>query len=115
MAIEKLEPLEKEIIRSCIIAVLQGGLIDDFEFQTRLAVEKHELSAVLHSYPNVDDSPDDSVATLSINNCLNEICFGLSLTEDDWLKWFDSISKQDIIDVYKKWTHFRGWKSTGIR
>lgn len=113
MSFKKLETAEKLAIRQTMLTILNEDLIADFEFQTRLGVEKRDLAVVIDSYPNIDDARDDSLETLSINNCLNELCFGVKAPENAWERI--GVTRQDLLDIYKKWADLRGWMSTGIR
>ena len=110
----QLEYEEKESVRRALLAILNGDFIDDSEFQTRLGIDRTDLAAVADSYPNIDDKLDSSVETLSINNCLNELCFGLSISKDAWSQWLD-VTRKELTELYAKWGCLRGWTSTGIR
>ena len=73
-----------------------------------------ELDEIIAEYPNIDDSDDNSNATLAINNCLNEVCHGIRFSDEDWKQWFD-VNKSEVEEVYWKWAKLRGWSQTGIR
>jgi hypothetical protein len=64
-------------------AILRGRFLEG-EFQTRLGIEPKELEEIAGAYPNIGDSDDDSNAAIAINNCLNEVCHGISFTDRDW-------------------------------
>jgi hypothetical protein len=109
-----LEQDEREIIRSCITAILNGNFLDDDEFQTRLGVGRQEFAQVLDSFPAANYNADDPIPVLSINNTLNEICYGIGMSENDWSKWFD-VPREKVQAVYEKWARLNSWNSTGIR
>lgn len=93
-------------------AILNGRFLED-EFQTRIGVEKHELQKVIDDFPQIDDSEKDTVETLAINNCLNEVCNGLDLSEQEWEKCF-SVGKSEIIKAYANWAKIRDWKQMSV-
>jgi len=116
MAIESLPEEEREIIRSCLRAVLEGPFIDDDEFQTRLGVDRIALKELLESWPDVDDSTDDSRDCLLINNSMNELCHGVKTTPEEWARWFGpGISREMVKRTYTNWTIAKGWPGTGVR
>ena len=110
--LEKLSDRDREIIFQCLNAIGKGNFLED-EFQTRLGIEPDELDSIVAAFPEVDDSRDDSVETLAINNCLNEVAHGISFSEKEWRQWF-TVDKKEVSDVYNKWARLRGWKTTGI-
>ena len=113
MSFAKLSEKEQKVIFQCLNAILKGDFLAN-EFQTRLGIEPEELKIVLAQFPNIDDTEDDSFETLAINNCLNEVCCGISFSNQEWPNWFD-FEKVEAEEVYRKWTILRGWKNTGIK
>jgi hypothetical protein len=109
----KLSDKERQIIFQSMNAILRGRFLEG-EFRTRLGIEPEELEQIAVAYPNVDDSDDDSNVALAINNCLNEVCYGIGFSDRDWSQWF-VVSRSEVEDVYRKWATLRGWSRTGIR
>lgn len=114
MAFKELTDKEKDIVLQCMIAILEGPYIEDFEFQTRLGIDRAELMDVMAAWPNVDDVGDDSAATLAMNNCMNEVLCGVPISPNDWADRFN-FSMEDLEKVYIKWARLKGYSSTGIR
>lgn len=104
---------EKQTILESMKAVLESGELE-FEYSSRLGIDEKELKEIIKKFPNLDDSNDSSNETLAINNCLNEVCYGINFTEDNWRKRFTQ-SYEEVEKVYKRWTELRGWNYTGIR
>jgi len=113
MYFSQLNEQEKQIILESMKAVLESGELE-YEYHSRLGIEEKELKEVIEKFPNLDDSNDGSNDALVINNCLNEICYGMKFTEDKWRKYFTK-NYEDVERVYKKWAQLRGWNPTGIR
>ena len=112
MAFEKLKDREKRTIYASLEFVSRSGFIDDFEFQTRIGISPEELNEIIKLSPMFDDT--DPLIELAINNCLNEVCYGLEITETEWEKWFD-VSHDEIKSIFSKWAKLKGWKNTGLK
>ena len=112
MSLAMLSDKERQIISQSMNAILKGRFLEG-EFRTRLGIEPEELERIAVAYPNVDDSGEASAA-LAINNCLNEVCHGITFSDRDWSKWF-SVSRSEVEEVYRKWAVLHGWPRTGIR
>ena len=113
MSLANLSDKEKQIILQSMNAILRGRFLEG-EFHTRLGIAPEELEQIVTAYPNVDDSDDDSNAASAINNCLNEVGYGINFSEREWSQWFD-VGRSEVKDVYWKWALLRGWSGTGIR
>lgn len=103
---------EKQIIFQCMNAMLKGNFLEQ-EFQTRLGIDEKDLTKVIDSFPEIDDSEGNSNETLAINNCLNEVCYGIRFSENEWLKWV-TVNRDEVVKTYRNWAKLRGWKRTGI-
>ena len=98
---ESLTEHEHEIVLACVNTILDSSLIEDWEFQTRLGFNQGEVRLLLTSSPLIADevSGDTEVA---LNNCLNEICHGVS-TDDATLEKRFGLSRTQVKQVYNKW------------
>ncbi len=112
MAVELLSDDEREIVRQCMVAIADGPFLDGPEFHTRLGISSGELKEVLSRWPAADDA--NLVTQLAINNCLNEVCHGLNISEEDWGRWFN-VAKREVKRIFLKWIELKGFKSGGIR
>jgi hypothetical protein len=113
MALEQLPSNSKEVVFQCMKAILNGPFIDDFEFHARLGIDRETLKSILSRWPNLDDSEDSSDESLAVNNCLNEVCYGLDISEGEWSKWFN-VARTEIERVYKEWASKRARRASGI-
>ncbi len=95
-------------------AILTGSLLDEVEFHARLGLDPEELRAVIDSWPHCDEADDDSIGTLAINNCLNEMCHGLRFSDGEWERLV-RLPRSEVSRVYRAWTLSRGASHTGIR
>jgi hypothetical protein len=109
-----LSQADKEIVRLCLVAVLEGPWIEDWEFHTRLGIDRRDLWRILSEGPHLDDSGHDSIDCLAINNCLNEVCYGIPISEEEWRLWFQ-VSRETIQATYGEWARLKGFSHTGLR
>jgi hypothetical protein len=114
MAFQQLSPLEKDIVRQAMRAVIDGPFIDDWEFHARMGVYRPEAQTILRSWPDLDDSTYDSATFLTINNSLNELCYGLWISDEEWSEWL-SVPREELRRIYVSWARLAGLSGTGIR
>jgi len=102
MTIRSFSQAELTLLRQCLRAVVEGGFIEAPEFHTRLGVEHRKAQAILSQWPDLDDLDEDSDEYLLINNAFNELCHGLSLTDEEWGIWIKA-SKAEVKSCLDKW------------
>jgi len=109
MAMEKLSLRDQKIIVQCMSAV--SLLIDEWETHSRLGISRDRLQTLIAEWPNLDDRIEDSDEFLAVNNCLNEVCNGLSI--DEWFNLVDA-SPDEVREAYKNWLALQNTRG-GIR
>jgi hypothetical protein len=114
MSIKNLSNDDQKIILQCMKCIYDGPYICDEEFHTRLGIGRSELKKIIEYWPDVDDFGSGSSAQLAINNCLNEVCHGISFSNDDWSNWFNA-TRSEIRNIYKRWAKSVGLSRTGIQ
>jgi hypothetical protein len=114
MALEKMSDEEREAIRLSLTAMCYGPFLEEFEFHTRMGVSRETIAALLKQWPNLDDSPAESDVVLAINNSLNELCFGIDISNEEWNRWLN-FSRTRLMAIYRKWAELKHWTNTGIR
>jgi hypothetical protein len=105
MAFENLSAKEQEIALRCMRAT--AVYLDDSEKSSRLGMEADELNLVMEQWPNIDDHEEGGIGFLAINNCMNEVCNGFRIADEDWRNWFD-VPLADVRHTYRKWLEIRG-------
>lgn len=113
MAFHQLPQRQKDLIYECMVAIAQGPFLEEWEFQTRTGITRAELETVIARWPNYDDVAGETIQTLAINNCLNEILNGVFVSSCQWEQWMSG-TKSELTDAYKHWAKLRGWTTTGI-
>jgi hypothetical protein len=102
---------ERETIRRAMEATFR---FFDRDFQTRLGVTPEAMRDLLGDWPDVDDTPGDCDACLAIDNAMNDLLDGVAIS-DRQARESIGVDRAEVLRVYRKWTHNRGWSSTGLR
>jgi hypothetical protein len=100
MSLKHLSAAEADVVLQCMREIAEGTEIEDWEFQTRLGIDRPTLKRIIATWPDINDSTVDSSEFLAINNCLNEVCHGLYIP--DWQSRF-AVGKTEVERVYRKW------------
>jgi len=93
---------QQAVIHDCMKTILNAPFIEDPEFQTRLGIDRKELRGVIDRWPHLDDSLPDSDDSIAINNCLNELAYGIPMTDTEWSTWL-GFSRDEVRAVLDKW------------
>ena len=109
----KLNNKNWQIILQCMECIFQGPYISDVAFSTRVGISRSQLKSLIDAWPNIDDSNWESYAHIGVNNVLNEICHGVSISTSDWDNWFD-VSRREVKEVYKRWALCVGKRRRGL-
>lgn len=103
MGFQKLSEEDKDVVHRALRAVHDGPLLDEADFQPRLGVGRERLTEMLTNWPVVVDGDTDADEAILINNALNEIANGVSLSADEWTRWFGSLPRRRVRDVLQRW------------
>ena len=90
--------LERAVVIECVDFVLRSDAIDDWEFSTRIGVDRSALGDVLRRLQTASDLVSDDRDRIWIGNCLNEVCHGLAVSDAAWTEWF-TISREDVYET----------------
>src|SRR6266567_1234624 len=69
MSLTDLDEQERDVVRQCLQAAVDGPFFPDWEFGTIFGLERDEVRRVLRSWPEIDET-DQNVVT-AINNSFN--------------------------------------------
>lgn len=107
MVTESMSGRDWQAVSHALKAICEGPFLDDAEFQTRVGVSREKVAALLQQWPHVDDSGEEEHdTTIAINNTLNELCYGVDISDEEWARWL-KISRGELIKVFKKWASAR--------
>ena len=111
MSLASLNAGEREIVRRAMAATFDYFTVD---FGSRIGIEPEEMRNLLNTWPDLDDFDDASPACVAINNSLNDLLNGEGISESDALAKI-GVNRDEMLRVYVKWAHARGWDHTGVR
>ena len=111
MSIEDRSVEEKEAVRQAIAAM---PALLTFEFETRMGLSEASASFLLENWPRINDSDDDSDACLVINNSINDLLYGVGVTDNE-CKELTGVNREELIRINNKWATARGWENTGAK
>ena len=93
---------EKEVVRQCLRAAVEGPFFPEWEFGTIFGLERDEVAAVFAAWPDLDDSRNRD--GLAVNNALNNLLGYPHRREERWSDYI-SASRDEVAGVLAK---FRG-------
>ncbi len=102
MSLLNLSETEHDLALQCLKFFVHSNYFDEDEFVTRLGVTKTQLSAVISSFPSINDENPEGEGFLALNNCFNELCNGFTLPPEEWRKWF-AASRNALCLAYAHW------------
>ena len=100
MPLRDLEENEREIVKQCLRAAVEGPFFPDWEFSTLFGLERDEVRNLLESGTRLDDSTE--IVRIAINNSFNNLTGYPHGCEKEWSK-FISVSPQEVLRIFSKW------------
>jgi hypothetical protein len=104
MAFDALTAEEQHIVLRCMKATVAH--IEDWEKHSRLGLKPEELNRIISEWPDIEDADENGIGFLAINNCMNEVCHGFRIAEQDWHTRFETPEVR-VKEVYLKWLGLR--------
>ena len=102
-------PLESEsLLHRAVEVVYSLEAIEDIDFQTRIGLNRDEIHVLLSSWDEITNDVIDSLTASAINNCCNELLFGVRFTDDQWEKHMQCEPKE-LIKALNAYRLSRGW------
>ena len=100
MSLADLEQSEREIVRQCLNAAVNGPFFPEWEFHTLFGLERSEVKAVLRAWPKLVETKEE--VQVAINNTLNNLLGYPHGCEKEW-PHFISVSSNEVKRVFNKW------------
>jgi hypothetical protein len=100
MPLADLTPEEREVVKGCLRAAVEGPFFPEWEFSTLFGLKRDEVKVILASWPDLDDS-DESVSC-AINSSFNNLLGYPHRCEDIWPQ-FIPVTEQELARIYSKW------------
>jgi hypothetical protein len=102
LLLDGLPDSDQSIIRKCVEAITFGSFLDDPEMHPRIGLDRGELISVLDHWSEPGEIGWAEQASIAINSCLNEICFGLEISNRDWSTWIP-VPRSEVERVFALW------------
>jgi hypothetical protein len=99
MPLDDLNEKEREVVRECLQAAVEGPFFPDWEFHTLFGLEREEVKTVLKSWPKLNEA--DETVQLAINNSLNNLLGYPHGCEEEWPQ-FISVSGSEVARILNK-------------
>ena len=90
---------EKNIVRECLKAALDGPFFPDWEFQSLFGIEREELKKIVQDWPRID--PSDEVVVSAIHNSIVNLTGYPHGKVKEWEQYI-SVSQDEVIKVLEK-------------
>jgi hypothetical protein len=110
MTLAALTQHELEVVHRSMVGTFQYL---EFDFEARLGVSQENMRDLLGRWPDVDDTDDNGIACLAINNALNDLLHGVGISDDAAIE-LTGANRSEMYRIYKKWASARGWSATGV-
>lgn len=113
MSLFDLSDAEREIVRECLRAAVEGPFFPDWEFQTLFGLERREVRTILSLWPELDET--DKSVPIAINNSFNNLLgYPAHNRDEEWPK-FISVTKEEVARIFDKWRSRNPRASNGPR
>jgi hypothetical protein len=101
MALANLDEREREVVRQCLYAAVEGPFFPEWEFGIIFGLQRDEVRRILMSWPDLDEN-DESVVR-AINNSFNNLLgYPTRNKQEIWSK-FISVSGIELARIFDKW------------
>jgi hypothetical protein len=101
MPLTDLDEQERDVVRQCLKAAVDGPFFPDWEFETIFGLERDDVRRVLMSWPGINEA-DESVVR-AINNSFNNLLgYPAKNKQEIWTK-FISVSGMELAKIFDKW------------
>lgn len=114
MPLSALNQNEMALLGRALLLMATGDVLQEFEFGGRIGIELPEFREMMAKWPMWDDLNDDSRECLAINNTLNDLLYGVGLTQSQCTELL-GVPRDELLSLYRKWAASRGWSATGVR
>jgi len=98
--LSNLDQSEREIVRQCLSATVNGPFFPEWEFHTLFGMERDEVESILESWPDLNEA--NVAVQLAINNSLGNLIGFPHGREKEW-PHFISVSSEAVEGIFRKW------------
>lgn len=101
MSLKNLDSQEREVVRECLRASVQGPFFPEWEFQTIFGLTRDEVRAIFYAWPQLNES-DESVVR-AINNSFNNLLGYPARNKQELWQNYISVSPIELARIFDKW------------
>ena len=101
MPLANLDERERDVVRQCLQAAVDGPFFPEWEFGTIFGLERDEVRRILTSWPAVDET-DESVVR-AINNAFNNLLGDPTKNKHAIWPKFISVNGMELARIFDKW------------
>ena len=101
MSLSDLNEKERDVVRQCLRAAVEGPFFPEWEFQTIFGLRREQVNTVLVSWLELDEK--DELVVRAINNSFNNLlAYPAPNKQELWPKYV-SVSAIELARVFDKW------------
>jgi hypothetical protein len=101
MPLTNLDEREREVVRECLRAAVDGPFFPDWEFSIIFGLTRDEVRQVLCSWPDLNEA-DESVVR-AINNSFNNLLGYPTRNKQELWPKFISVGGIELARIFDKW------------
>jgi hypothetical protein len=101
MSLANLDERERNVVRECLQAAVEGPFFPEWEFQTIFGITRDDVRRVLRSWPELNEADKD--VTLAINNSLNNLLGYPARNKREMWPRFISVSPMELAGIFDRW------------
>ena len=101
MSLANLDEREREVVRECLRATVEGPFFPDWEFSIIFGLERDVVRQIYLSWPTLDEA-DECVAR-AINNSFNNLIGYPAKNKREIWQEFISVSCGELALIFDKW------------
>lgn len=98
-AVDRMSEQDRQVIRECLLAAVNGPFFPDWEFHTLMGFERAEIAQITEAWPHAANPHDQEVA---VNNVLNNLLRYPHGYRDQWSQ-YSSATPQEIAGILARW------------
>jgi hypothetical protein len=101
MSLADLDEIEREVVRECLRAAVEGPFFPEWEFALLFGLTRDEVRQVLVSWPELNEA--DEVVVLAINRTLNNLVGYPSENKEAIWPRFIPVTGMELARIFDKW------------
>ena len=101
MSLANLDQRERDVVRECLRAAVEGPFFPEWEFATLFGLTRDEVRQVLLSWPEINEA--EATVVLAVNNTVNNLLgYPTENKQEVWPR-FISVSAMELARIFDKW------------